>query len=179
MVKLEKQLSDQRALFQELQSKSQAQEAQLRRLGGRPRDSEDLGDFETTLQSFLAAKNVEIEAHKKAQQSVTGERAEQLETQLLNEQNYNNKLKGDMIDFIRVNYNKLEKNRKKELYDRDFTIKELSARLAKQSSPRPADRVSPGRNSSNAGETSLTTESDLQKNNAYLKSMAKTLNKDK
>lgn len=36
-----------------------------------------------------------------------------------------------MIDFIRVNYNKLEKNRKKELSEKDATIKELTARLAK------------------------------------------------
>ena len=85
MARLEKQLLDQRALFQELQSKSQAQEAQLSRLSNRPREGEDLGDFESTLQSFLATKNVEIEAHKRAQQGVTGERAEQLEKQLLNE----------------------------------------------------------------------------------------------
>ena len=30
-----------------------------------------------------------------------------------------------MIDFIRVNYNKLEKGRKKELADKDTVIQEL------------------------------------------------------
>ena len=50
-----------------------------------------------------------------------------------------------MIDFIRVNYNKLEKGRKQELAEKDATIKELSAKLAKASSPRLGERLSPGR----------------------------------
>lgn len=66
-----------------------------------------------------------------------------------------------MIDFIRVNYNKLEKNRKKELAEKEATIKELSAKLAKSSSPRPSERLSPGRASSNAGDASPTTDSEL------------------
>jgi len=105
-----------------------------------------------------------------------------LQKQLHNEQSYNNKLKGDMIDFIRVNYNQLEKGRKNELAERDATIKELSGKLAKAGSPRVAERLSPGRSSSPPrGELSprLTTDAALQKNNEYLKSMAKTLNKDK
>lgn len=68
-----------------------------------------------------------------------------MQKQLQNEQNYNNKLKGDMIDFIRVNYNKLEKGRKKELAEKDHTIRELSSRLARSNSPRVSERISPGR----------------------------------
>lgn len=50
-----------------------------------------------------------------------------------------------MIDFIRVNYNKLEKGRKKELAEKDHTIRELSSRLARSNSPRVSERISPGR----------------------------------
>ena len=53
-------------MFIDLQSKCQAQESQLSQLASRPREGEDLGDFESTLQSFLANKNQEIDEHKRA-----------------------------------------------------------------------------------------------------------------
>lgn len=81
-----------------------------------------------------------------------------------------------MIDFIRVNYNKIEKNRKNELKKKDDTIRELQAKLAVKTSPRPTDRLSPIRAGSPTGPAG---DADVKKQNDLLKSMAQTLNKDK
>jgi len=82
-----------------------------------------------------------------------------------------------MIDFIKVNYNKIEKKRKNELKKKDDTIKELQAKLARGSSPRPTDRISPIRAGSPL--SSPAGDADVKKQNDLLKSMAQTLNKDK
>jgi len=48
-----------------------------------------------------------------------------LEDQLKNEQSFNQKLKTDMMDFIRINYNKINKTTKNDISQKSEEIVKL------------------------------------------------------